>query len=838
MRMRPALLGCSSVLAVLGVLVPDRAAFAQGQPTQSELPTSQASTGVELEEITVTARKRDERLSEVPLSISAFSGDALAAQATRDFTQLADRLPQLLVSTGSGAAGGTVSLRGIGSGSFNANIDQAVSTNIDGIQISKALVIQQGFFDLAQAEILKGPQALFFGKNSPGGVISLKTANPGDTFEMIGRVAYGFDERKAVIEGVLSGPLGGGFGARAAVQYAYGDGFYRNNSLSVGPGQGRLSKPREFIGRLTLTYDSDGPFTAVLKYSHADTRSNGRGTQQRFVCSPQNLFRQSGIQAQQTECVANRSIASPTATQTYAAALPGINPSDGKPFDDQKSNLLSLEANYQAGSLKLTSVSGYYHTRSSFFITATGDFGTRPNTSTSMFVGSANGQKYRAFSQELRLASQWDGPLQFLAGGYFQHERNQVRNSAVLDATGVLTSLGLGPLFGGTVPPGLAITTILPSQNTAKSKSYSVFGQLQYDLLPTLNLSVGGRYTHEDKSLDKVQVNVPGAFGGAPPFGSVVGGGTFLAANNPLLNAKFNDFSPEVTLAFKPGAGQTYYVSYKQGFKSGGYDTSVLLPTGIADLAPYRPERAEGVEGGAKFVLNDGRLRLNLGAYYYRYTDLQTSVFFPPTTLRTANAERATVKGLEADLTWAPAMIDGLTLSAAVNYNRGRYGKFLTNCFDAQASTAGCSLQFVQSANNGLGGFTIQDLAGQQIVNAPDWTGSVGLDYVRPVVGEWTAGFNLNLNIVGRYQPHDSYDPRAVQKSAARLNAGVRVMSPNDRFELALIGRNLTNEVRATFVQSPPLESVGRGTPFANPSDLLGIFTPPRSVVMQVSVKY
>ena len=169
--------------------------------------------------IVVTARGRAETLNDVPVVVSVVGSDQIQRTNATDLVKIAELTPTVIVGAYKSNGGGSIAIRGISSPANQAGFEQAVSVAVDGVQTSDGRVAQLGFFDVDQVEILKGPQALFFGKNSPAGVISVRTKDPTRDFELSGRVGYEFVGDEIVSDFAVSGPLSDSFGARVAVRY-------------------------------------------------------------------------------------------------------------------------------------------------------------------------------------------------------------------------------------------------------------------------------------------------------------------------------------------------------------------------------------------------------------------------------------------------------------------------------------------------------------------------------------------------------------------------------------------------------------------------------------------
>ena len=239
-----------------------------------------------LEEIVVTARKREESILNIPVAVTAISSEQLDNFQLRTLEQISASTPELTVVRGSNGSGATLSLRGIGSSYTSIGIEQSVAVNVDGVYYGQGRIINEGFFDMKQVEILKGPQALFFGKNSSSGVISFTSADPGDSFEALARGGFEFESEAPSFEGVVSGPVNDSLGLRLAVRVADMQGGFVENTaprksfttLDVGNGfaatihdTGAPARdvPQEEDGvvRLTAKFTPNEDFTATLKGS-------------------------------------------------------------------------------------------------------------------------------------------------------------------------------------------------------------------------------------------------------------------------------------------------------------------------------------------------------------------------------------------------------------------------------------------------------------------------------------------------------------------------------------------------------------------------------------------
>src|SRR5580693_9064872 len=214
-------------------------AFLSAAHAQQTTAAAQAGSGSELEEITVTARKRTESILNVPVDVQALPASQLQTFQVTELTDLPTLVPGLNFGTSLLSIGTLISIRGIGTASQDPGVDQSVALNIDGLSLGNGLALNMGLFDIGSVEVLKGPQALFFGKESPGGVISLNTADPTDQLEMTVRAGYEFESVQPRAEFVVSGPVTDTLKLRLATMYDQQEGYFENEAVA-GPGTGAL----------------------------------------------------------------------------------------------------------------------------------------------------------------------------------------------------------------------------------------------------------------------------------------------------------------------------------------------------------------------------------------------------------------------------------------------------------------------------------------------------------------------------------------------------------------------------------------------------------------------
>lgn len=772
------------------------------------LPQSQAAE----DDIIVTARRRDETLTSVPVAITAMSQKELQRAGVNDFRSLSSALPTLKTSEATSGAGGSIYIRGVGTtGGLSAGSEQAVSINVDGVQFSRGSILRLGLYDAAQIQVLRGPQALFFGKNSPAGVISVTTADPGDDLEISGRASYEFQARTAVGQLAVSAPITDTLGARIFVNVDRSKGYFINDAGSVSEainairpgtaftlGDDRGPNRRSFFARGTLKFEPSSSFDARLKISYSkQNQDNASDYKQKIACSAGVSQVASTVAALGgnpaltpllaiDDCRPNRHFTHGTLPQSAAALAQG---GLSVPNSLGKTSILlgSLEMNLEvAPSLKLTSVSGYEVTKD-YFIDS---FSWNPAYLPSLTFETHN--KDHSFTQELRLATSFtDFPVNFLVGGFYQDAGLFIYN---------YNAPSLGARFDQRIG----------------TRAVSAFAQAIWNLTDTIELSGGARYSSERKTFDVARAGVPQP--------------TLVPRNT------YHDLSPELTLTFRPSQQTTFYATFKEGFKSGGFNPRYNSGGPIAapgNDVSFAPESTRGGEIGAKAELLDRSLRVALAVYNYKYQDLQVSSVDNSTavaTIRIQNAATARAKGVEWDMNFSPRSIPGLRFNSSINYSDARYLKFTSPCYVGQTIAEGCNLVLA-----GTGRFTSQNLNGRRLTNSAAWSVAFGTSYEVPISSNGLMlGFAADTKHESSYNPLPEQDPLVAQEGYWLVNGSVRVFSENGNWEFALIGRNLTNVYRAIESTSASFTGSGALTGTATTGgrpDYTGNLLAPRSLM-------
>jgi iron complex outermembrane receptor protein len=821
MRSRVILLS-ATVCSLLGNV----SAVAAGE---AEAEGAQAKAGPGLEEVIVTARKREESVLKVPVVATVLNASVMEEAQIVDIQGITSKVPGLLVGSSVGTVGTQISLRGIGTSALDAGIDQSVSLNIDGQQFSQGVTFRSGIFDMAQAEVLRGPQALFFGKNSPGGVIALTTADPGSSAEVIARQSYEFEAEENRTELILSGPVTDTLGLRLAGSWADSKGYFNNTATAV-PGQGgKDPKYRDFGGsenfivRGTALWQPSDQFRARLKVNVTRDKSKSPPQLQNVSCPSGTGPSVLGFQfiGGPIPCVQDRNYELVDMDPAFFGGRnrdgsPGLR-NGGVPFDEIQQHFEVLDLRYDfASDLSLSSTSTYYDNETDVSFNGTSGGAAGP----ALFAD--NHFTREDFTQELRLESDRDGAINGMLGGFYQQADMMNRI-----------------YVGGNTALGLPQTLTAGSHDLDIS-SWSLFGQLRWMALDALELAAGVRYTDEERSDHANSYSFL-----TRQFSDVV---------LPTPEITSQNWSPELTVTYTPTDTLTLFAAYKQGYKSGSY--SITTPFNGTDNS-FADEKVGGGELGLKSRLFDHSMSLNVAAYYYKYTGLQVGVSQPAgatgvPVLRTLNAGDSETYGIDFDAAHRFSAVPGLTANLSANWNKA---KFLSlhgvPCYGGQTVAMGCNESF-DPAWTGLAGpsprFTAFDASGEPLGRAPEWQVIGGLDYQISLGDRLALAIGASAQYSSKYSviigDRDDY----YQDSYTKYNGYITLKSARDTWELSLIGNNLGDELRAGYCGNSDFQNSTVFTAFAqqygrptNPSgkidDVGCVVDPGRQVFLKLTIR-
>jgi iron complex outermembrane recepter protein len=771
------------VLALLGTAV--RPAL----PEEDEHET--AGPGTELQEVTVTAQKREQRLQDVPISAQVVSGQALTQHNFTSLGALTQTVPGVLVVDQGPAS--ELFIRGIGSYG-NASFDQSVATFEDDIYHGRSRMSLSPFLDLDRIEMLKGPQSTFFGNNATAGALNLFTRRPGDTFDASVRALYGMFGTYA-FEAAVGGPVTNVLGLRFALAENGTGGWIHNVSTNDD-----APKEHNQAARLAVAFHPIEELDVWLKVQGSEHAHTGAPIDNPFLvtdCPPPAPYVAAGF------CTAALAQRVPTYPYGNVGTENAAAPGQGNwlsTFEDV------LTVSYRKWSHTFTSVTGFYnyHHSENFNIDQT------PANLLGIYVG----EKYHQFSQEFRVASATDRPVQYLGGVYLQTDQLHPNPDS--------TSLGasyffLTPLLSG-IPPLAPYLPLGQSQAFVQGEhAYSVFGSLNWNATDALKLSAGirGSEVKKNATITHYYATATQPYGGLVPLPvSIVPiPSAILGPLPPVFTGEHTDHAwmPSGSIQLQIDPNVMTYFSYARGFKAGGFNGSDT--TVNAASVPFQPEYVNAYELGVKGEWLARRLLVNIDVFRSNYRDLQSPVTLlsPSGVLESVvrNAASAQTQGVELEAQWLPS--DRLRLSANASYIDAYFLDYKNG-----PPTLAQQFQVIES----------RDLSGQSTGISPPFSASVTATFTQPLP--------RSLNFIAEVSPyfssrHDTMDdPLQHQASYIRLDGRLGIESPDKHWTLELIGKNLTDR---QIIQIIAGISLAPGTRYVSVEER-------RTVVLQAQYHY
>jgi outer membrane receptor protein involved in Fe transport len=711
-------------------------------------PGFSQGTEIHIEEIMVTAQKREEGLQDVPIAIGVVTGHDIEQMSLRNLEEISVSMPGFHVHQSPAQSG--IFIRSIGSGANNQGFEQSVGLFIDGVYAGRERIFQALFLDIERVEVIKGPQSVILGKNTTGGAVNITTARPTDHFEGYLSALYG-DDREYEAIAILSGPLSDTLAVRGAVRASGMDGYIRNTL--TGDDEPAVD---DLAVRGTMRWQPTDNLTADFKAEYARARQDGNALVPALLTPGQLALAQ----------MFDPEIVVDIDSQTKSAdseTLPG-----GEEYNDLDSYNVTLTIDYAFSDWMLTSITSFAGLE--FEQGTDGDHLPIPLAAISLTIGS----EYEQYSQELRLASPVAEDFEFMGGLYFQH-----------GDTGFLDWIPCVD-FASVPGPGLPSSFCAPAQWSQTQNTASAFMRGTLNLTDSLRAATGIRYTHEKKDADSTLTvtTLDGVTPNTNPFdlaiASAVGG--WATHTIPETGRTEKNWSPSFNLQYDVTPEAMIYASYVRGTKGGGFNPQ--NGTGDLDAWQFEAEKARSFEIGAKTRLFGNRAVFNVAAFTTKVSDFQVSQF-NGITFDVSNAGSAEVDGVEFDFRLRAT--EDLTLSGSASYLDSRYGSFITApCQNGQTAAAGC-----------VGGF--QDLSGETLPFAPDWSANFAADYSRPIAN----GLRLNLYTDLYYSSEQllgpDLDPRTRQADYTKINARIGIGGADEQWEVAVVGKNLTDKVTKNF---------------------------------------
>jgi iron complex outermembrane receptor protein len=786
--MRRALL-CGAALTTLAAM--PSAAFAQSATDNADAPEGQG------DEIIVQARRQSESLQEVPVTITSVSAATLNNYVTNNVANLVSRVPSLTVQVGGSGSGGQLSLRGVGSSNISAAFDSAVAFDLDGVQVSTMRLVQAGFFDMQQVDVLKGPQALYFGKSATAGVLALQTANPTAKWEVGGTANYDFEERGYLLSGYVSGPVTDTLGIRLAAQWNDISRFIELQD-NLPAANGRFRGQSSFIARATVAWEPSSNFDANLKVQYMRNEGDGAVQHSDVFCGANGradpVWLLNGLVAIPAgyDCnIRDNKYFLPDSAPALAGSVPPPSAAVGRngvPFNESDIWFGRLLWNLNIGeNLRLTSTTGLLNMNATDFdcygygglgpaFSPIGNAIGNPNflaTNAPALArtnqpGRAQGtgcsdpnNKLEQYTQEFRLTSDFSGPINFMLGAFWEDR------TFVFDTAQQAVNISLiAP------DPRTGFTYDWDKIHTTKTQAYSLFGSLIFDITEDLELTAGARWTDETKT-QTIAV---------PYLHTLLQGPGFVRPGffSGPINFGDNNISPEVTLKYQVNPDLNIFAAFRTGFKSGGIDNSALPSNSLSQAALsgnfnsliFRSETTRGGEIGVRSQFANRSVTLNATAYYYVVDDLQIQNFDAVNVqFITLNAGQLTSKGIDLETRWRTP-VEGLNLSA----NLGWLDAAFTQDF---ISAAGINIR------------------GRDAPRAPEWSGNLAFDWDLPIND--SIGFYLGGNMLyssSYFADQQSFND-FVQEGYVTFDANISIGHPDGKWRVSLIGTNLTDELFA-----------------------------------------
>lgn len=709
---------------VLGALIV-AGSVALGAPASAQTGATETSAADPLlEEIIVTATKREQRLQDVPVSITAITGETIQERQISDLRNLQGYVPNMAILNS--GVNPVVYIRGFGSGPNNVAFDQEVSVYLDGIYGGRGAQFTAPFFDLERMEVLRGPQGALFGRNTAAGAISIISAKPTRDFEGLASASYNFDRDGYEGTVILSGPLSDTLGARFAGKLVRQQGFLKN--LATGKDDPELD---EELARLTLRWQPSDGVDVSLKGEYGRHLLTGGVTHSGSLTGPTDF------------------------TDAHFISDP-YGPLPDTEHSGIKSGNVVLTANFALGEHTLTSISGWSHftTRR---LTAYDEFSpdrTIPAGGANARFANGFPEDFDQYSQEIRLASPTGGMLEYVVGAYFDSSDYQLHQDSYFRN-----------LLGG------AVTGQQSTDFDQDSESISLFAQPTFHLSDALRAIAGVRYSHTKKTGD---------------FASRTVSGTGLNPIGPNLSGKLSEdyVDPSFTAQYDVADDVMLYATYGRGSKSGGFvsNTYNVQAAGFQ----FKPERSTNYEAGIKSTIA-GRATVNVSVFLTEFDDLQQSAYDPDRrTFFTRNAASASSRGVEAELNWA--LTSSFQLNSSLAYLDAKFDDYPGAPCLAFETLAQCNSADPVS-------IAAHNIAGQPLQFAPKWSGNVGARFEEDVTDSLALLASVNTLFRSKYFIADGYSPIwGVQKGWAKVDGRLQIGGSDDRWNVALVGRNIFNK--------------------------------------------
>ena len=743
----------SSGVALLTLLAGTAPALAQqaevNQPSEAPpqgAPAQSADAALIGDEIVVTARRRTESLIDVPISVAAFSGEALTNQGAVDITALQQQVPNLTLQIARGSNSTLIAfIRGVGQQDPLWGFEPGVGLYVDDIYVARPQGAVLDIFDVERVEVLRGPQGTLYGRNTVGGAIKYVTRRLGDEFRARGRGAYGSYEQVDLI-GEVTVPIAGGLSVGGAVAYYQRDGYGSN----INTGAEHYDKD-VLAGRVSLEYAPTDDIFIRIAADRTEDDSNPRHGHREL----------------------------PNGSAVASRVLDSKYDTNAGSGDFNEVVTQGVSGTVELGlsdALTLKGIVAYRDGETNGTI----DFDNTPSPTLDIPAFYEDDQ----LTGELQLLYEGER-IQGVAGIYYFDGRAAGAFDTVL---------------------GVLNTTIFTS-GSVKTESYAAFADVSVDITDAFKLSLGGRYTRDEKEGTVFRANFLGIR--SPFFGNAAAVQT-LVRTDYTNKREFEEFTPRVSVSLKPTDDTSIYASYSKGFKSGGFDMrgdAIFTPDTVNG---YDPETVDAYEVGLKGAFLDRALFINAALFFSKYDGQQVTTQVAATNGIASfvdNVGNSEIYGfeLESRAVLAPTF----TTTFALGYTNADFKEFLQ--FDL------VSRQFVDVADSRV------------FQNTPEWNGNVAATWSPPLAGG-TLAVTPSASFRSDYSLFEIENPVLDQDGYVLVDTSIVWTSPDDRFKLGAHGRNLFDERYRVGGYTFP------GAVFGN--SIIGFYGPPRTFTVSAEVRF
>lgn len=728
-----------------------------------------------LEEVVVTARKRFEMQQDVPISLLAVTGDKIQNSNILKMEELSAQIPNVHVAEST--IGNQLFVRGIGSGT-NQSFEQTVGTYVDGLYLGRGQLTRIPFYDLERIEVLKGPQGILFGKNTVAGALSVTTIDPTEEFEAYVTGLYEVEHEEHNVTGAVSGAIAENMRGRVAFRVSGMDGWMDNTEKN----RDEPNTAEESV-RFSFAWDPSDDLEVVVKASKSKLEVDGRNTQMAH-CSDE-LQQALSVKGFYDDCKENDKKSS---DGTFIAANNGPGGFDySKEEAETDIDTFGISVDWAIGENTISFITGYV--AYDLYEVTDGEF-----TALSMTAGTRT-EEFDQWSQEIRWASPVGETFEHLLGVYYQSTELQSGGDAHISVDSDIQAVLALPL---------SIAGTRMSRFDQDASSVAIFGQSTWNITEELRITGGLRYSEEEKDVIKDQVIAE--LGQSVESADALLKFAFETALNSDVHTgeealqdsrSENNLSPSLNVQWDMDENAMFYATVSQGFKGGGFDAQLANSADIENYE-YEEEEVTAFELGAKLRLLDGAAVLNAALFRSDFSDVQISTYDGALGFLVTNAGETRAQGIELDGRWRA--LENLELGGAFAFLDAEYLKF----DDAQCYANQELLEPENCTVNADGDLT-QDLSGRETQFSPEYSAHLFAEYTAQLSDSLHLFSLLEASYVDEYAIANDLDPNLYQDAYTKWNLRVALVPDTDQWELAFIGKNLTDETTSTYGSDVPL---------------------------------